>query len=341
MLVKQKPQSKQEGFMVLLIMLMLVLGAAVWFGTISSLRAQHMQIEMHDEHIRELHQIKQKMLAFAVMQPEVYYTEASGSPNFDQIPGPGYFPCPDTDGDGLPNNGPSSPCGSNDGFVTGIVPIKSSDNRYTFINSPEDSSLYWFSIDSRFVTSNSVSSHRFLPLNLVSPANANLTVDGRDDIVMVLFYAGDPLAGQNRSSVAQNAYLDQGNADNNSAFFTKDGNSYVFNDYVISITLDEWRAAILSRVSKDVTSDDNDDGFADDENGDGLPDREQNKVADLCKSKNVRDNENHWFNRCLFNSTPSFVGNDTETDIDKTCEIDISSVDENRNGQNWNELLCN
>lgn len=333
-------QSKQRGFIVLLIMMMLVVGAAVWFGTISGLRAQNMQIQMHNMHIRELHQIKQKMLTFAVMQPEIYYSEISGSPDFDEIPGIGYFPCPDKNGNGLPNDGFDidgipiagvvNNCGSSDGFVTGIVPIKSSDNRYTFVDNPIDSNLYWFSVDSRFVTSNSISTHRFLPLNSISPANANLTVDGRNDIVMVLFYAGDPLAGQNRSSLSQSNYLDQGNADDDENFFTKDGAPDVFNDYVISITLEEWRAALLSRVGKDVTKDDDGDGIADDDNNNDLPDRGGNNVPDLCESNRVKDNANHWFNRCAFIAgSADFIG-----------DCDLSALEDNFNGQNWHEFFC-
>lgn len=305
-----------------MIMLMLIVGAAIWFGTLSGLRSESMQIEMRNEHIRELKRIKERMLTFAVMQPEIYYSETSGT-----IPGIGYFPCPDTDGDGMSNSGPTYPCGNNkdkdEYFVTGMVPVKADENRFTFIDKPLNSNRYWYSVDSRFAPNNKIiASHRYLPLNAGSPTNANLTLDGRTDIVMVLIYAGDPLSGQSHASAnidnIEN-FLDQGNSDDDENFFTKDGGPDVFNDFVISITREEWRAAVLSRASKDLYPED--------------------EIPDLCTE--ISSNVAHWFNRCLFNSTPIFRGNDneTETDIDKTCDFDFFSADENTNGQNWREFF--
>lgn len=329
---------KQQGFIALLVMLMLVVGTAVWFGTISGLQSEKMQVAMQDEHMRELKRIKQRMLTFAVMGPEIYYSETSGTPNYDEIPGPGYFPCPDTDGDGLPNNGPNYPCGSGQDFVTGMVPLKAIDNDspanilpFSFIDKPVNANRYWFSVDSRFVTDNCIASHRYLPLNADSPSSANLTLDGRSDIVMVLFYAGDPLSGQNQSSLTVSNFLELENADGNAIFVTKSGNPENFNDFVISITREEWRAAVLSRVSKDVLSDDDNDGFPETVGSNDIP--------DLCEYDWIRNEPAHWFNRCLFNSTPCFVGNETETDTNRTCNIDFSSIDENHIGQNWREFF--
>ncbi|CAN8141560.1 Type 4 fimbrial biogenesis protein PilX N-terminal domain-containing protein [uncultured Thiomicrorhabdus sp.] len=309
---------KQGGFMVLLIMLMLVVGSAVWFKTIHGLRSEAMQIEMQNERINELHHIKEKMLTFAIMQPEIFYTETAGVPDFDNIPGPGYFPCPDTDGDGLPNNGSTYPCGSNVGFVTGMVPIKAEGERFTFIDKPRNAEFYWFSVDSRYVTNNQIASHRYLPLNADSPASANLTLDGRTDIVMVLFYSGDPLSSQNRSLLSQSNYLDQGNANDDPNFFTKDGSPNVFNDYVISITREEWRAAVLSRVSKDVNPED--------------------ETPDLCVE--INSNDIHWFNRCSFiGASPSFVGNDDNSETSDVRLCDVNASDDNFNGQNWRQFF--
>lgn len=326
-----KFQNKnQSGFIVLLIMLILVLGAAAVFGTISSLREEEMKIEIQNENIRELNRIKDKMLAFAVLQPEIFYTEvSSGVADFSNIPGPGYFPCPDTDGDGLPNDGydkdgtliTGNLCGSTSTFVTGKIPVKSSDNRFTFIDNPRNANRFWFSVDSRYVTHNQIVSHRYLPLNADSPSIANLTLDGRTDIVMVLFYAGIPLGSQNQTTQNQSDFLDVGNAPVgdpllDQSFFTRNGTPDIFNDYVIAITREEWRAAVLSRVSKDTNP--------------------NNSVSDLCAAINPTDT--HWFNGCSFiDTSPSFIGNDTETDSLLTCTVSAGA--NNLNGQNWLEFF--
>ena len=66
------PVKKQSGFIVLTIMLMLVLGATVFFGTAEMLRSTSMQIESQQSQIEQLHRVKGKMLSFAALFPEIY-----------------------------------------------------------------------------------------------------------------------------------------------------------------------------------------------------------------------------------------------------------------------------
>ena len=142
-------QEKQQGFIILMGMLALVLGAAVWFGTISSVRTESMKIAIENENVNALYRVKDKMLTYAMFQPEIFRTSSSNTTPLSQeaIPGPGYFPCPDTTGDGVSD----SPCaGSGVPFVTGVVPISISSRLFSFIDQPLESAKFWYAVDSRF-----------------------------------------------------------------------------------------------------------------------------------------------------------------------------------------------
>lgn len=307
--------SKQEGFMILMILMMLTVGAAVWFGTYGEIRTNSMKIESDDRNLLELQSIKNRMLAYAVLHPEIYADESI-------IPGVGYFPCPDTDGDGVSN----TPCGFTSGvnqlFVLGRVPEEIPNHFFSFIDSEVDSSLYWMAVDARLVNDHGF--YQFTTAKRLAPVNTNLDaqvkdqgnhdvppflVDGKDDIVMALFYAGPALSGQSRSSNNVSDYLEQPTVTNgyNIDFQSVGANNDVFNDYVITITRAEWEAAILSRISQDLVPQD------------GTP--------DLCNL--VTDGTENWFNECSYTnpvSRPVF-----------TCD---GTAYDNLAGQNWRSIVC-
>ncbi|WP_127471243.1 hypothetical protein [Thiomicrorhabdus aquaedulcis] len=305
---------KQSGFMVLLGMLMLVLGAAAWFGNVGNIRSETMQISMEKSHVNALKDIKDKMLMYAVMQPEIFRT-ASGATTalpVEQIPGPGYFPCPDTSGNGISN----APCGAGVSVVVGRVPSHISSRFFNFITRPVLQENYWFAVDSRFVVQNNdfnnfgaagaFKSKRYAPLNSTEPATAALTLDGVTDVVMVLFYTGSALAGQDRSSNTVTAFLELENADGDADFISTSANPAQFNDHVIAITRDEWNSALLTRVSQDVNSDD---------------------IPDLCA---LPDDSAHWFNAC---------NNIFKTASDGTLCAGVATDFDNQVGQNWRGVL--
>ena len=317
-------QEKQQGFIILMGMLALVLGAAVWFGTASSIRSESMDIKLQNQDVRDLYRIKDKMLTYALFQPEIFRTDAAGNPNpLEDIPGLGYFPCPDTNGDGDSN----APCGGGGATVViGIVPENISEQRFTFVHRPLEANRYWYAVDARFITENSDfvfgtgpgNQKRFVPLNNTSPATASLTLDGTADIVMVLMYAGEPVSGQNQSVVNIANFLDLDNADGDVNFVSHYKNSTItspipvsgdFNDYVIPITRNEWNAAMLSRASIDADSDD---------------------VPDLCTSIGSAITDYSWFNDCVYTgaSAPPF-----------TCTQNTTTTDENLFGQGWRTAL--
>jgi hypothetical protein len=203
------------------------------------------------------------------LHPEVYSENAN-------IPGPGYFPCPDWDNDGdADTNCGINGSGVNQLFVLGQVPFKLAARNFTFMNTLQDRDLFWYAVDSRYI--NSSARYTYAGLAMTTPRFANLTtdtpnvvqdslgtmvpaltVDGKDDIVMVLMYAGDALATQNRAA-GPFIYTDFIEQERNGAMvdgqthdFFSVGPAATFNDYVITITRDEWQAAVLSRVAQDI-----------------------------------------------------------------------------------------
>lgn len=332
-------------------MLALVLGAAVWFGSVGNMRSESIEITQQNENTRELQRIKEKMLTYAVLQPEIFGTDSGSTVKRAQedIPGPGYFPCPDTDGDGDSN----APCGGSGAtFVIGLVPESVSSRSFTFIDRHQKLGQYWFAVDARFLTQNpdyfyDSKNRRFVPLNRTSPATASLTLDGRTDIVMVLIYSGDPIGGQSQGSPSLaniGKFLELENADGDADFISKYAdpspvaNAPKFNDFVIPITRNEWNAAVLSRVSKDLLT-----GTA----AGTAPDN----VPDLCDAIAITDL--HWFNGCSYiGAAPAYVDTtildsgavpsvNTSTVLNRTCYQEGVTADQNLYGQGWRtDLGC-
>lgn len=307
--------EKQSGFIVLMGMLMLVLGAAAWFATYGSLQSNAMKLAKNDKGIAQLQHVKDKFLAYAAAQPEVYSDSAN-------VPGPGYFPCPDEDGDGdVDTQCDVDSSGVNRTFVLGKVPYKIGTRYFTFLDSRTDNSLFWYAVDARFVNSSAryatSTSQRLSDLNINLPATVTdvggatvspLTLDGRNDIVMVLFYAGEPVLGQNRPSNSSADYLEQGSYTEGYTKDFKSISSSNFNDYVIAITRKEWESAVLSRVSQDTSPED------------GVP--------DMCVD--VIDTDVSWFNEC------KYLG----TNVPPFACTNIASGSENITGQDWRTIIC-
>jgi hypothetical protein len=321
--VKSQVDARQSGFVILMGLLILVLGAAAWYGSVGGKKSESMKASFQGEYVANLQHVKERMLTYAILHPEIFDKGSIFNP------GIGYFPCPDTSGDGVSNTGPA--CSqSRSLYALGWVPQKMSKKSFSFLSTSQkvENKRYWFAVDTRFLADAKKyhydSFTRFAPLNIKTPSlvdttgNSNcddtpgnpitakcvppLTLDGQQDIVMVLFYAGDTstdkytfrdLADKLAAEKIQN-YLEQPsmNIPSHSAsypaktgvFISKSNGVDPFNDYVIAITREEWNAAMLSRVAKDA-------------NRDGVP--------DLCEIPlDVQTNDkNSWFDDCRYSGS--------------------------------------
>ena len=323
--IERQVDSKQSGFGILIALLILVLGAAAWYGSTGSFHSEQMKSLKQTERVAELERVKERMLTYALLNPELFDEGATDL----SIPGIGYFPCPDTSGDGNSDSGGN--CTDVDSlYSVGWVPQRIANRNFSFLPSgqPLENKRYWFAVDTRFLVDSlkyrygaalSPISTRFAPLNtqtpsLVDPTGGSLcdetpasaipancvpplTLNGQGDIVMVLFYAGDSIGDSVReispikaAALDVNNYLEQPIASvpfgaETGSFISKQVGSGAFNDYVIAITREEWNAAMLSRVARD-------------ENADGIP--------DLCvlvdPSVTVKEKDS-WFNECRYEGT--------------------------------------
>ena len=359
-------ESKQSGFAILMALLVLVLGVAAWYGSIGSLKSESMKSDAQADYVANLQHVKERMLAYAVLNPEIFDEGIGDTSN----PGLGYFPCPDITGDGISDT--TWRCSrASSLYSIGWVPQKIIDRNFSFLSSSQniENKRYWFAVDTRFLVDGirfryGAVSNRFAPLNINTPSlvdaslptpatNPNnpsycnqtpasnnapgcvspLTLDGNGDIVMVLFYAGDPL-GQSqqrqllsglsaRSDIVR--YLEQPTLlvppDESSApptpgeFISRGNGVDPFNDYVIAITREEWNAAMLSRVAKD-------------EDGNAIP--------DLCEIPlDVESNtKGSWFDDCRYSGgIPPYPCTDVATLPPTLIPV------ENIEGQGWRTAL--
>jgi len=116
----------QKGFTLLLTAVVLVLIASLWLSTQHEYLYSVFKNEQLEEDVAELEAVKAKLLQFAILQPEIYKTDTVGvMQDATQIPAPGYFPCPDLNGDGSLNAAESS-CGNP--FDPGFLPDATSDD---------------------------------------------------------------------------------------------------------------------------------------------------------------------------------------------------------------------
>lgn len=271
-----KQAIHQSGYALLVFILLLI--GSVSFPLISYVKALNDSNKngVATAKIADLTQVKKNLLTYAALVPELNSTDSSNVPYADdRVPGPGYLPCPDTDGDGASN----APCGAGVNWVVGRVPVRITSRNYSFINNVKGAheELIWYAVDARYVIQNSDYNNppiqRYAPLNPGNPGASNhvLTLNGENDFVAILFYANAPLVGQSRTSNSISDYLEGENADGDADFVSQASTSN-FNDLVIGIRHSEWVSEMRKRV--------------------------QPQVASLCNPLNLDPDAPHWFNSC-------------------------------------------
>lgn len=220
--------AKQQGVALLVAMMMLLSGSAVF------LINQHgnNRADITDNRLQALLSAKQALIAYAVNYADNYGHNTRG--------GPGRLPCPSLQRHGSP----ARSCRTN---AIGFLPsVWSRDNRQMEIDYLErflDQDI-WYAVSA---------DHRFNPafnhLNSY-PGSNPLTVDTVNDVVAVLIAPGQALSGQQRNyadgitpAAMINSYLEGENADADSDFTITNPN-----DIVVTIRRDELIPFMERRV---------------------------------------------------------------------------------------------
>ncbi|BCN94034.1 hypothetical protein THMIRHAM_18190 [Thiomicrorhabdus immobilis] len=310
--------SLQQGFVILLVIVVISIIAALWLSTkhyslISVFKTNDIQADSY-----ELELVKKRLLEYAVLHPEIYTTDDSGSyQNSAQIPAPGYFPCPDLDGDGDVEGAESScsnpftpggtiPDEDNTGFVPsggvlGFVPESISTHRVHFA----EAGRYYYFLDERFSTQNPAADYindalqKYAPMNPtqfvgdVSAATDNLdafepvlTLNGKTGYIALIIDAGD-----DGLDAANNVDASDGLVDRHFISRASDLSDDPNADKIVGITMQDLDNAINRRLCVERFRYEGLE-YAD-EDGDGSPD-EINPFSEIAVDLK------HWYNDYVY-----------------------------------------
>jgi hypothetical protein len=224
-MTQSKPRltvSREAGAALLAFMLVVVVGAS--FILVSNLNANVRQYVRKEASTRALSEAKAALIGYALNYPETHPGE-----------GPGYLPCPD-----ISNNGSAGgSCSLAGGTTIGRLPWKTLE-----ISNLRDyaAEALWYAVSDNYKNNPKV-----LP-RLNSEAPGTFNVDGRSDIVAVIFAPGPPVASQDRATdpLDVNNYLEDDNANGDSSFVSRGPGE--FNDQLVAITRAELMGIVEQRV---------------------------------------------------------------------------------------------
>ncbi|MFT4815750.1 MAG: hypothetical protein ACI80L_001877 [Pseudohongiellaceae bacterium] len=176
-----------------------------------------------------MREAKESLIAYATLYAK-YYGGA--------ISGPGYLPCPDSNGDGIEN----APCVANSlGRLPQSITLP---NGNFFPLSNYNASIdeqFWYGVADNF---------RRSPLGVLNSSTiSGTTLDGQSGIVAVLIAPGPPNSLQSRPSNTSNRYLEDSNTTAPSFVSNTTVNPELFNDRVLTITVDEIMGPITRQVA--------------------------------------------------------------------------------------------
>ena len=176
-----------------------------------------------------MREAKESLIAYAALYAE-YYNATN--------PGPGYLPCPDSNGDGAEN----LPCGANS---LGRLPqsiVLPNGNIFSLSNYNADvDEQFWYSVADNF---------RRSALGVLNSATiSGTTLDGQGRVAAVLIAPGGANASQARPSNNSSRYLEDSNTTAPSFVSSTAVNPDLFNDRVLTITIDELMGPITRQVA--------------------------------------------------------------------------------------------
>lgn len=235
-------QPQQSGFIMMVMIVIMVVGAAAYFGGVGeNLFKKNLTTDQLNR-MKELQDIKEKLLEFALQHDQIYSTVLKKTPNFypaNQVPGPGYLPCPDNVATELPDGQMSNNCKSGlttkNGFIHGFLPdeIKGRNFFFTqeffkpFNTTNMNAKRFYYVVHEQFVVNNpdysntinatSTNMNRFAPLNnqFFPDSLTLLSLDGSRHYIALLISPGKPQTfpdgpTQNQSNPAPQNFLDYG-----------------------------------------------------------------------------------------------------------------------------------
>lgn len=174
--------------------------------------------------------------------------------------GAGFFPCPDTNNDGLPEatcNSSTTPTAALIGRLPAYQDFSGSLFRFNDTYAGIDQQ-FWYAVGPRYLYDTATSANR-RSRQRTSPTYASsywLTLDGTSEYVALIIAPGEALAAQDRVAgpTAVANYLEGNNGSSGFNFFTTDGNGDpdTFNDLVIGITYDEYMVAVGATIARRV-----------------------------------------------------------------------------------------
>ena len=321
----KKDNKKQAGFVLLLFIVVVVIIATLWISTKHQKIISIFKTHAVESDFSDLKLVKERLLQFAMLQPEIYLTSTTGVIQTSaQLPAPGYFPCADLDGDGVLSGSETSctnPLLSINPNTTGFIPDsgvygfvpESISTRNTYF---AEAGRYYYFLDERFSAQNPGYVNdgllRYAPLNPINlegdpaiAANSTdsfdpvLTLNGVGGYIVLIVDAGDD-------------GLDAANADGDRFFVsgTNDLQEDSGADKIVGITYSDWFALVGARVCHERTryqglTYDNDDTDPFDE------------ISDL---NDIGTSVMHWYNDYVY-TTAYAAGNNTGGSSWRSLEV--------------------
>ncbi len=218
---------RQRGVILLAFFIVLFLAAAG--AIITVLDNNTVGQRRNDNTANAMREAKEALIAYAVLYSEYYAVAGSG---------PGYLPCPDTNGNGLEN----TPCGVNSlGRLPEFITLPSGANLSLSSYRSEVDEQFWYNVSDTF---------RRSPLGILnSTAISTTTLDAQNRIAAVLIAPGPATDGQARPSNAVGNYLEDSNTTAPSFVSSDPVDPALFNDRVLPITIDEIMTPITRKIA--------------------------------------------------------------------------------------------
>ena len=239
-------RKNQSGFIMLLLVVILALGAATYFGSVARNIAWENKNSKLLGNLDEVNQIKQQLLLYAANFTELYSNNNTSPYNLvsqNLQASPGYLPCPFD----LTANTMAGQCEdyvlptgivdheATPGYVQGFLPPGIASRLFYFAGNTTPNSNgknYILLVDERFVyrnanfnTTGTIQTFRYAPLNnvLAIPPVLQLNDDGKNYVALIID-AGDPInyvsqdqstlrPASNTPGASLNGYLDRRFAD--------------------------------------------------------------------------------------------------------------------------------